>query len=127
MTATLRRTASAEEIKNRLTGSAVRRFLPAILAFTLLAGAGGWFYASSSATTYTARGVLELTDDLTGTAQRQVAFEDLEAQRQILLSNDMRALLDTELGTAASELTGVAVSTDKGPTRSIWDGVVGVS
>lgn len=116
MTTTLRRTASAEEIKNRLTGSAVRRFLPAILAFTVLAAAAGWFFASSSDPTYTARGVVELTDDLSGTAQRQVAFEDLEAQRQILLSNDMRALLNAEIGTAAQQITSVAASTDEDST-----------
>ncbi|MFT7645576.1 MAG: hypothetical protein ACI8Y4_000307 [Candidatus Poriferisodalaceae bacterium] len=84
---------------------------------TVLAAAAGWFFAMSVDPTYSARGVVEPTDDLSGTAQRQVAFEDLEAQRQILLSNTIRAGLDALLGDSARSLESIAGSTDEDSTQ----------
>ncbi|MFT7649797.1 MAG: capsular exopolysaccharide synthesis family protein [Candidatus Poriferisodalaceae bacterium] len=111
MTSPLRRTASAQEVKNRLTGSAVRRRLPFILALTIAAAAVGWVAASQRASTYSATGVVELTDDLSGQSIRTVGIDEVEAQRQVLLSNDMRLLLETELGEDAAGLKSISVDT----------------
>lgn len=105
-----------DTVRARVTWAAVRRWLPLIVVITAAAGAAGWFWAGSKTPTYTAEGLLELTDDASGNTRSFVDVQEMEAQRRSLLSNDMRHVLDAALGESAGSLTGVSASTQDDTT-----------
>ena len=105
-----------DEVRSRITWLALRRWFPLVILVAALAGAAGWYWANSSDPTYTARAVLELTDDRSGSTTRFVDQQEMAAQRQKLLSNDTRQSLDEVLGDDASAVVGVSASIDDDTT-----------
>jgi len=105
-----------DEVRTRATWAALWRWLPAVLLVTVLAAAGGWVWANRSTATYTATGVVELTDDASGNTTRFVDQQEMAAQRQRLLANDTRDQLDAALGAHAATVTGLTASTDEDST-----------
>ncbi len=105
-------TAGYDAVRSRVMWATVRRWSPLVVALTLVAAAGGWLWADRADPSYSATGVLELTDDQSGNTQRLVNQQEVAAQRQRLLSNDTRASLEAALGESAPLLGAITVGTD---------------
>ena len=99
---------SPELIQQRVLIRGLRRRVPIIAALTAVAAAAGLGLAAQSETTFSAITVIELLDDNVGASQHTVATEELEAERQVLQSNQMQAALASALGDRGGSLTAIS-------------------
>ena len=100
--------ASPGLIQQRVLIRGLRRRVPIIAALTAVAAAAGLGLAAQSETTFSAITVIELLDDNVGASQHTVATEELEAERQVLQSNQMQAALASALGDRGGSLTAIS-------------------
>jgi capsular exopolysaccharide synthesis family protein len=103
-------------VQQRTLVRALRRRLPVIAAVTALAAAAGLVLADRSEVTYGATTVIELLDDTIGVSQHTVTSEELEAERQVLQSNQMTAALTSALGERGSSLLDITARADNDST-----------
>ena len=95
-------------VQQRVLIRGLRRRVPIIAALTAVAAAAGLGLAAQSETTFSAITVIELLDDNVGASQHTVATEELEAERQVLQSNQMQAALASALGDRGGSLTAIS-------------------
>lgn len=100
--------ASPGLIQQRVLIRGLLRRVPIIAALTAVAAAAGLGLAAQSETTFSAITVIELLDDNVGASQHTVATEELEAERQVLQSNQMQAALASALGDRGGSLTAIS-------------------